>query len=447
MKTTIALTLIFILTAGLCAAKESQANKNKIKSIFDYDSQLFLFTPYGYNPFNYRPFNPSQYSFIEEPGKTEQIGGIYFDESAQKYLILSKNFLDMNTNLFVAGDINVQNIKDLKGLEIGVVKGDFVINFFKTHYPYLKLKIVNSHEELVFKAVRGEIGAFAQNFPTAMLLLGKYRAINYFKQFKLFFQENKSISASPFDLQELIKNEGQKNKNTPKKQAKESEEKEKQNEKIKELAPQEQEVPTPSMTTMKKTSWLTANLILIWVIGLLTGIFLFLLIWKRKKKKTETDWKDILRGGENEFAEFKSSLKWDYKMQQINPILEYVTAKSISAFLNAKGGWLFIGISDEGEILGLESDYNILNKKNKDGFILKLGEIVNGYLGKELHQYLKIFIYTLQDKEIAVIRIYPSKKPVFLKNKNKEEFFIRAGASTQSMGLKEAHEYITSHWG
>ena len=34
--------------------------------------------------------------------------------------------------------------------------------------------------------------------------------------------------------------------------------------------------------------------------------------------------------------------------------------KSIAAFSNGEGGTLLIGVNDEGEILGLENDYTIL---------------------------------------------------------------------------------------
>ena len=36
--------------------------------------------------------------------------------------------------------------------------------------------------------------------------------------------------------------------------------------------------------------------------------------------------------------------------------------------MNAEGGTLFIGVDDDGKILGLMEDYQILKKKNSDGF-------------------------------------------------------------------------------
>jgi len=36
--------------------------------------------------------------------------------------------------------------------------------------------------------------------------------------------------------------------------------------------------------------------------------------------------------------------------------------------MNGEGGSLIIGVADDGEILGLKADYNILRKKDRDGF-------------------------------------------------------------------------------
>ncbi len=158
-------------------------------------------------------------------------------------------------------------------------------------------------------------------------------------------------------------------------------------------------------------------------------------------------WKDIILKGENDSTEFKSSLRWDYKLNQVTKELEFVIAKSVSAFLNSRGGKLFIGIDDEGNTLGLENDYKTLGKKqNKDGFSLKLQDVINNYLGKEFHQFIKIQFDFVDEKEICIITITPSDKPVYVRRNNTEEFFIRAGTSSQPMSMKESHTYIESHW-
>ena len=166
-----------------------------------------------------------------------------------------------------------------------------------------------------------------------------------------------------------------------------------------------------------------------------------------EKTKRRIDWKEIIWQGENNFIEFKSSLRWDYKEKQVNKALEHVVIKTISGFLNTKGGTLFIGIDDNGTILGIEKDYFTLGKKqDRDGFLLRFDQIVNDYLGKEFNQYISNKIEAVNGKDICIVEVSDSAIPAFVQHNGKQEFYIRASASTQPMGIKEAHEYINLHW-
>ena len=78
--------------------------------------------------------------------------------------------------------------------------------------------------------------------------------------------------------------------------------------------------------------------------------------------------------------------------------------------------------------------------------MLQLTQVINQYLGKEFNQYMSIKIIQIESKEACVIDVMNSAMPVFLKNMGKEEFYIRASASSQSMSIREANEYIRTHW-
>ena len=127
--------------------------------------------------------------------------------------------------------------------------------------------------------------------------------------------------------------------------------------------------------------------------------------------------------------------------------MEHVVVKTISGFLNTKGGTLFIGIDDEGNVLGIESDYLTFGKKqNRDGFLLHFDQVFNKYLGKEFNQYVSSKIESINGKDVCIVEVSESAVPAFVQNNGKQEFYIRTAASTQSMGIKEALEYITLHW-
>ena len=98
---------------------------------------------------------------------------------------------------------------------------------------------------------------------------------------------------------------------------------------------------------------------------------------------TQTDIIDMIISGENSFLEYKSTMRWNWRENKLDRKMEEVILKTISAFSNADGGKLLIGVTDEGEIIGLESDYNTLKEPNKDHFELHFRNLVNDAFGKE----------------------------------------------------------------
>lgn len=166
------------------------------------------------------------------------------------------------------------------------------------------------------------------------------------------------------------------------------------------------------------------------------------------KFENESDVRAIISEGETHTVEFKSSLRYDYYQNILNSNLEFEIPKNIAAFLNTKGGKLFIGLGDDGNILGLEKDYGTLGKKNRDGFKLKLVEIISKYLGKEFNdpKYFTMEIIEVDNKDICLIMVSKSDRPIYVKKNSDEFFFIRTAASTIKLNTRQTIDYIKSHW-
>jgi hypothetical protein len=145
-----------------------------------------------------------------------------------------------------------------------------------------------------------------------------------------------------------------------------------------------------------------------------------------KWKRIESPILEMIKKGENDNVEFKSSLRWDYKRNNINNELEYEVSRASAGFMNANGGFLLIGVDDYKNVLGLEKDYNTLKeKKNEDGFELQFTEVMNRYIGKEYRKFLNV---------------------VFENIYGKNEFVIRQGNRTQTLDAKETIEHIKMNW-
>lgn len=167
---------------------------------------------------------------------------------------------------------------------------------------------------------------------------------------------------------------------------------------------------------------------------------------KHKELKKVDELKERILNGENEVLELKSSLRYDIREGKVNKKLEFVIAKTISAFLNSEGGDLIIGVEDNGNVLGIEKDLQTLEKKNTDEFELHLRQIIKKYLSGTFEKYLKITFPSVDEKIICLVKITKSSKPVFVTYEGNENFFVRNGNSSIPKNRQEQSEYEKIHW-
>ncbi len=150
--------------------------------------------------------------------------------------------------------------------------------------------------------------------------------------------------------------------------------------------------------------------------------------------------------GEHEFVEFKPGLI-NRPSSQRN--IELEVAKTICAFSNSKGGYLFIGIADkENKVYGIE-----FNRISKDEFLREFTRIKTTYLPKSIAFSTYGDFYQVDSKTIFVITVQPSLfDPIFLwtrdeNNKIVKEFYIRADAASRHLyDIEELVKYCKSRW-
>lgn len=182
-------------------------------------------------------------------------------------------------------------------------------------------------------------------------------------------------------------------------------------------------------------------------LGLLSGLFFITLRRKNRLIGTQQqlltrDIEELIRAGENERVEFKSSIRYDYYKKTTNRDLELVIAKTIVGFMNAKGGKLVLGVDDDGNILGLENDFKTLKHKNRDGYEREIFRIISTHLGHETCFSNHISFYVINEKDICVIDIEPFKEPVYVKDGTSTTFYVRTGNATYPLTVKETVDYL-----
>jgi uncharacterized protein with ParB-like and HNH nuclease domain len=166
---------------------------------------------------------------------------------------------------------------------------------------------------------------------------------------------------------------------------------------------------------------------------------------------SEVTIEELLSYGESNELEFKSTLRWNIASKQTDKNIEKAISKTIAAFSNADGGVLIIGVDDDGNILGLESDYSTL-EGDQDNFELHLRELIKRDFGPLFSkENININFHEIEDQEICQVQISKGIKPTYLDvtdkmgNKNKK-FYARSGNSSIEIPINEVAEYIKSRF-
>jgi membrane protein YdbS with pleckstrin-like domain len=154
----------------------------------------------------------------------------------------------------------------------------------------------------------------------------------------------------------------------------------------------------------------------------------------------------LIAQDENEQIEFKSSLRFDQRMNQLNRELEKAAMKTVAAFLNSKGGYLVIGVDDFKKPLGLQNDYQTLQRRDSDGFENHFTQIFNAMIGPESSHFVKLWFYEIEKMDVCVIQVAPSARPVYLKFNDNERFYVRTGNITTDLKFSEVEAYTRSRW-
>src|SRR3989338_113644 len=165
-------------------------------------------------------------------------------------------------------------------------------------------------------------------------------------------------------------------------------------------------------------------------LGLITLVF-------AKSLNEEKSVEEIIKTGEHEKLEFKTSLRWDIKRNTINKDLERAVMKTVAAFLNSDGGQLLVGVDDNGESVGLENDIATLVRQDTDGFENHFNNIFNSMIGAEFRRFVKLTFESIDGKVVCLANVGSSHKPAYLKTGDGENFYIRTGNVSTPLKMSE----------
>lgn len=161
-----------------------------------------------------------------------------------------------------------------------------------------------------------------------------------------------------------------------------------------------------------------------------------------KRTDSPEDLLESIKNGEDDKLEFKSTLRTNLYTNEIDKKIEHSVLKTIAAFLNSEGGRLLIGVSDDGEILGIEKD----RFENNDKFNLHFTNILKQQIGNEYLPFLDFKLILIENKNILKVECLKSERPVFLKTSEGEKFYIRVGPASVKITGSKIIEYIKNNF-
>lgn len=152
---------------------------------------------------------------------------------------------------------------------------------------------------------------------------------------------------------------------------------------------------------------------------------------------------ELTAAGESDAVEFKSTLRANLHTGQVDEKIHLSALKTIAGFLNANGGTLLIGVSDDGEALGLEPD----RFPDDDRMGLHLINLIKERIGEIFLPYVHPHFEDLDGKRVLTVRCERGPKPAFVKDGALQRFYVRGGNATAELSGPSIPDYVRSRFG
>ena len=147
----------------------------------------------------------------------------------------------------------------------------------------------------------------------------------------------------------------------------------------------------------------------------------------------------LIRKGENKHIEFKQTFSKNIRTGQKDKEIEKASLKTIVGFLNADGGTLLIGVSDEGRVTGIDDDFFTSHDKYK----LHFKNALNEKIGQEFYSLIDFDLYQVSERLVLKVDCSPSNEPCFY---DEREFYVRTNPATDRLEGKKQVDYIRTHF-
>ncbi|MBI2774084.1 MAG: DUF262 domain-containing protein [Chloroflexi bacterium] len=155
------------------------------------------------------------------------------------------------------------------------------------------------------------------------------------------------------------------------------------------------------------------------------------------------DIEGLLASGEGDRAEFKESARVNRHTAGEDRTLRLSLAKAVAGLMNADGGSVVVGVSDNGDVVGIEHDVVGLDgRKPEDAYEQFLRSTLGAVLGKVPTSELRISFHQMDELTVCLLQVPRATQAVYVGADGTQKLFVRSGNTTRSFGLPEAEQYL-----
>lgn len=160
------------------------------------------------------------------------------------------------------------------------------------------------------------------------------------------------------------------------------------------------------------------------------------------------DLRAIIAGGETDQVEFKETLRLNLHTGMVEDKLKDKLVLEVSAFMNAEGGLLIVGVADDGTPAGIARDLaSFVKDHTEDKYQLWLHQAIKERLGQEYLALVDIRFETIDDKRLVVLDVDPAGAPVYCQTSGQRDLHVRQGTAAQKLDGRAVVAYVQEHWG
>jgi predicted HTH transcriptional regulator len=187
-------------------------------------------------------------------------------------------------------------------------------------------------------------------------------------------------------------------------------------------------------------------------LGLLFSVYHRLLLRHQRvlgflEAELERGVSSLIADGESEHVEFKAGARWDIERGCVSRAIEDAVTRAIAGFLNHAGGSLLIGVTDDGEICGIDADRRTLRDADRDGYERFIIGLVRTRIGGEACPLVHVTFHVCAGRDVCRVIVEAAGTPTYVHDGATSRLFVRLGNSTRELDVREAMEYVSYRFG